>query len=449
MSEAPARRVIRTTCPRDCYDGCGMVVELENERISRVLGDPDHPVTRGALCGKCALAYNGVWIDPQARLSSPLKRVGPKGAGKFEPISWKQALDEVATRLHAAIDESGPASILHAHYTGTCSLLAGDFPMRFFNRIGATELDPDSICNKAGHVALGYVYGTSTHGFDPRTVRDSRCIMLWGVNPSATGPHAHKRWLAENDCPLIVVDPVRHETAERATLHLQPRPGTDAALAFAMMQVISRDGLCARDFLSRHTVGWNELEASLSPCTADWAEQVTGVPAGLIEQAARLYAAGPSLLWLGQGLQRQRRGGNVMRACAALPAVTGNLGRPGAGIYYLNGSGPRGIDSDYVCAPHLARESSAPASLSHMDLVTSLADAEHTRAFICWNMNVAASAPRQASLRKALRREDLFTIVIDPFLTDTAEYADLVLPAASFLEFDDLVIPYFHMHVSA
>jgi anaerobic selenocysteine-containing dehydrogenase len=184
----------------------------------------------------------------------------------------------------------------------------------------------------------------------------------------------------------------------------------------------------------------------LDACTPAWGEATTGVPADLIEQAARLYGAGPSLLWLGQGLQRQPTGGNVMRACSLLPAATGNLGKPGTGFLYLNWFNARGVDEAYLTAAHLSRD---VPPISHMDLADCLADPERAQALVCWNMNVAASGPRQQQLRQALRREDLFTVVLELFQTDTADFADIVLPAASFLEFDDLFTPYFQLMLSA
>jgi anaerobic selenocysteine-containing dehydrogenase len=441
------KTVIRTTCPRDCYDSCGIAVVKRGDAIAKVLGDPDHPVSRGALCGKCALAYNGAWRDPAQRLQQPLRRVGPKGEGRFAPASWDEALADIAGRLTRIVGESGGASVWHTHYTGTCSLIAGNFPARFFNRLGAGEVEPDSICNLAGHVALELVYGSSYTGFDPRTAKDAACIMVWGCNPSASAPHAHKQWLAESGARKIVVDPVRHATAEVADLHLQPFPGSDAALAFAMLHVIRRDGLLDRGYLAAHALGWEEIEPQLDACTPGWGERITGVPASLIEEAARLYGRGPSLLWLGQGLQRQPMGGNVMRACALLPAATGNIGKPGAGFYYLNGSGGKGISGDYLGAPQLRRD---PArSLSHMDLAGRLEDPQAIRALFCWNINIAASNPDQQRLHRALKREDLLTVVVDLFQTDTADFADWVLPAASFLEFDDVVSPYFNLTLSA
>jgi anaerobic selenocysteine-containing dehydrogenase len=444
---AHADEVVLTTCPRDCYDACGISVVKRDGAIRHVRGDPDHPVSRGKLCNKCSIGYNGAFLDPQERLTGPLRRVDAKGEGGFEPVSWDDALAEIAERLRSIEATAGGHTVLNAHYTGTFSLLAYFFPLRFFNRLGATEVDPDTICNKAGHVALEYVYGTSMVGFDPLTARDAGCILVWGANPSASAPHAHEQWLPESPALVIVVDPVRTPTAEAADLHLQPFPGSDAALAFVLLHVLAREGLLDQAFLEAHTVGWDELEPLLEDCTPEWGESVTGVPADLIEEAARLYGRGPSLLWLGQGFQRQRNGGNVVRACALLPAVTGNLGKPGAGFLYLNGTESRRIDEDYLAAPHLGAD--APPAISHMDLVGCLEDPARSQALFCWNINIAASNPQQQRLHEALRREDLLTVAIDLFPTDTTDLADYVLPAASFLEFDDLVASYFNLTLSA
>jgi anaerobic selenocysteine-containing dehydrogenase len=433
-----------TTCPRDCYDACGILVTLRDGEIRSVRGDPAHPVSRGRLCRKCSIGYNGVFLDPAERLTRPLRRVGPKGEGLFEPFGWDEAIELITGRWREIAETAGPAAILNAHYTGTCSLIAGGFGSRFMRRLGATEVDPDSVCNKAGHVALDYMYGTSVTGFDPRTATDSACIMVWGANPSASAPHMHEQWLPESPGRLVVVDPIRTPTAQIADLHLQPFPGSDAALAFAMANVLVRDGLADRELLERHCAGWDELEPMVAECTPEWGERATGVPAGQIERAARLYGEGPSLLWIGQGLQRQPTGGNVMRAVAMLPAVSGNLAKPGAGFLYLNDR--LEIDADWLEAPHLG---DPPEPVSHMDLADVLMDPDRSRSLICWNINIAASNPEQARLREALRREDLFTVVIDLFSTDTCDHADVVLPAASFLEFDDLVSSYFDLTLSA
>lgn len=442
----PKLETIKTTCPRDCYDSCGVVVLKRDGVITNVRGDRDSPVNRGALCGKCTLAYNGIYRDPHARLGRPLKRVGPKGAGRFAPISWDQALETIASELRRIVAASGPHTIAYAHYTGTISKIAYAFPVRFFNRLGATEIEPDTICNMAGHVALQYTLGSSLIGFDPRTAKEARSIVVWGANPAASAPHAFKHWFREARGAKIVVDPVRHETARSADLHLQLAPGSDAALAFAFLHVLRREGKIDRSFIDSHVLGWDEIDPALDRCTPSWAEGVTDVPAPAIEEAARLYGAGPALLWLGQGMQRYARGGNAFRACAMLPAATGNFGKPGAGIYYLNLDGRvRGLDDDYLVAAHLRQ--GARRSFSHMELAHRLEDRDQIQALLCWNINPAASNPEQARLRSAMTREDLFTVVCDQFETDTTDFADIVLPAASFLEFDDLVASYFNLTI--
>ncbi len=439
---------MRTTCPRDCYDACGVLVALEDGRIKHVRGDPDHHVSRGKLCRKCSLGYNGAYLDPELRLTTPLRRVGPKGERQFEECGWPEAIAAVAGRLRAIAENHGAASILNAHYTGTCALIDTAFPQRFFNRLGATEIEPDTVCNNAGHVALTYVYGSSLDGFDPEAAADAACIVVWGANPSASAPHAHDHWLREARGEVIVIDPIRTPTGAQADAYLQLRPGSDAALAFALAHVIRREGLVDEAFVAEHVLGYDELEPLLEPCTPAWGEEQTGVPASLIEHVARAYGQGPSLLWMGQGLQRQPRGGNVMRAIGMLPALSGNIRRPGSGFLYLNGGESRGIDFDWLAGSHLTRPD-APAAISQMDLAAVLADPERSRALVCWNINPVASSPQQAELRAALQREDLLTVVCDLFLTDTAALADYVLPAAGFLECDDILPSYFHHTLSA
>ncbi len=441
------RTVLKTTCPRDCYDACGILVVLDQDQVLQVRGDPDHPISRGKLCRKCSIGYNNVWLDPKARLTQPLKRSGAKGEGRFETISWDIALNEIAARLKDIVATHGAHTILNTHYSGTFALLGFHFPMRFFNRLGATEVSPDTICNNAGHVALEYVYGSSLTGFDPACIDDSECVMVWGANPYASAPHQYEHWLEKAQGKLVVIDPIVTPTAAKADLHLQAFPGSDAALAFTIMHVLLRDGLIDTDFIQQYTVGWETLKPAFADCTPAWAEQTTGVSAQAIERAAHMYGSGPALLWVGQGMQRQARGGNAMRACAMLPAITGNIGRAGAGILYLNGPESRGIDEAYLTGSELAQQT--PPSISQMDLAETLEDPNQSRALFCWNINNVASNPEQARLKQALKRQDLLSVVIDVFPTDTCDYADYVLPAASFLESDDLFASYFDLTLSA
>jgi anaerobic selenocysteine-containing dehydrogenase len=435
---------VKTTCPRDCYDSCGITVRKEAGRIRQVTGDPDHFVSGGSLCAKCTLAYNGAWIDPAQRLRTPLRRIGPKGEGLFEPIPWDVALAEIATRLRAI---SEPKTILQTHYTGTCSAIAGNFPQRFFRRLGATEVDPDTVCNKAGHVGLSYVTGNSAEGFDPRQLDNAACLLIWGANPSASAPHIHKTWATRTRAKMIVIDPILHDTARAADIHLQNRPGSDAALAFGMLHIIAREGLLDAAFIAAHTVGWEAVAEQLPAMTPARTAALTGVPIALIEDVAIAYAKGPSLLWLGQGMQRQRMGGNAFRSAAIMAGATGNIGKPGTGLLFLNGANTRGADLATIVTGGM--DYPDPEMVSQMDLARALSDATRSRALFCWNNNIVASNPEQAKLKTALRREDLLHVVIDLFPTDTADYADYVLPAASFLEFDDVLFPYFHNVLSA
>jgi anaerobic selenocysteine-containing dehydrogenase len=442
--------VVKTTCARDCYDACGIAVYKRDGAITKVLGDPDHAISRGKLCGKCAIAYNGAWRDPALRLKTPLRRTGPKGTHDFVAISWDEALAEIATRFREVIDTGEAHTILHTHYTGTVALIGIAFPLRLFNRMGATEVDPDTVCNKAGHAALELAFGTSLVGFDPRTAKDARTILIWGANPSNSAPHQDSVFVqaaARSGTKIIVVDPIGHDTATSADIHLKLLPGTDAALAFAFLNVMRTKGLVDQAFLNEHVLGAEELEAAIESMPPSRAEALCGVPADLIEAAAIAYAAGPSLLWLGQGAQRQSRGGNLFRALAALVTFSGNVGKPGAGFLYMNGPGGRGIDMDAVSMPELAR--GGIRSISHMDLAATLGDPRRARVFVNWNNNPAASSPEQGRLRKALEREDLFHIAVDLFHTDTTAYADIVLPAASFLECNDLILSYFDLTLSA
>ncbi len=442
------QKILRTTCPRDCYDSCGITaIQDDAGTLHQLVGDSDHHMSQGKLCQKCSIVYNGSWRDPAMRLSRPLKRTGAKGSGSFAPVSWEVALTDIAAKLTEIANTKSAGQICHTHYTGTCAILGGLFPMRFFNRLGATEVDPDTVCNKAAHASLNYTFGESCEGFDPDTARDARCILIWGANPSATAPHVNDHWLAQSDAKIVVIDPIAHDTTKNADIHLQLRPGTDAALAFALLHVVLKSGKIDHDFIRNHVVGWDEVLPGIEATTPQIAAEQTGLSVSDIEQVAEWYTMGPALIWLGQGLQRQRLGGNAYRSCALLCAATGNLGKSGAGILFLNGPNTRGADLDYVASPELA--TNATDAVSQMDMADHLCNPDRTQALICWNNNIVASNPQQQKLRAALEREDLFQVCVELFHTDTTAYADYILPAASFLECEDLLFPYFHNTVSA
>lgn len=441
-------QVVRTNCPRDCYDGCGIVASVDGTGRARISGDPDHPIARGSLCAKCGVAYNGVFQDTGARLRSPLRRVGPKGAGQFESVTWDEALAEIAAKLQAVLADSGPDAILSMNYSGTLSLIAQFFPHRWMNSLGVAEVDYGTICNAAGYVAWDLLFGGAEQGFDPRTAKDSSCILVWGANPSHSAPHAHQHWLNDSPAKVITVDPVRTQTAVQSDLHLQPRPGTDAALAFGLLHALLELDRLDLAFIDSHVIGFEEVLPQIKLCTPERCEALTGVHADDIRLAARHYGAGPSLLWCGQGLQRQPRGGNIMRSVGLLPALTGNIGKPGAGFCYLNLTPVfAGVDLEQLVAADLAKKE--PKKVGALDLAERLLDSKEFQAFVVFNTNPLASCSDQQKLRKACARQDLFTVVIDLFETDTVKFADYVLPAASFLEFNDITFSYFNLIMGA
>lgn len=435
----------RTVCPRDCYDSCGMRVRPDGERGIAVGGDPDDPVARGSLCPKCAVSYNHSWISETGRLKTPLQRRGRKGAGEFKPVGWDEALRGIAERVVRAVADTGPLNVINTHYTGCRGVLGRDFPLRLFNRLGALEVAPDTICNVAGQIALTYLYGTGTVGADPRTISDANALLFWGVNPANTGPHALRKSFPGCRPATVCIDPLRTRTAKACDFHLQLRPGSDAALAFGFMHVLERDSLIDQSFINDHVTGWDAILPTVRSWSVERAAAATGLRGEEITEVAHLYGRGRGLIWMGMGLQRQTHGGNVVRSIGCLPAITGNLGRPGSGFFYINGMSMHGIDGDYLTAPHLRRE--PMPYVSQMDMHELLADASRSRVLFCWNNNIVTSNPRQNALRKALAREDLFTIAIDLFDTETTDFADVVLPAANFLEVDDLVYSYFNLTV--
>jgi anaerobic selenocysteine-containing dehydrogenase len=232
-----------------------LLVEVGKRGIERVSGDSAHPHARGVICGKCAIAYNSTWLTEDARLKFPLKRIGSRGSGAFERIAWPEALELIARRMKSAVASQGAHTIIHAHYQGTYAAIGCNFPVRFFNRLGATEVEPSSICDKAGHEALAAMYGTSFVGFDPRTSGAAKTILMWGINPSHSAPVTDQLWLSGFRGTRIVVDPLKTGTAKKADLHLQLRPGSDAVLVYAMLKSLKSAGLLDRPFIERHVRG--------------------------------------------------------------------------------------------------------------------------------------------------------------------------------------------------
>jgi len=438
-----ASEVRRSVCALDCPDACAMLVHIEDGRATKVEGDPDHPVTRGFLCGKVA-QYLEREYHPE-RLQYPLRRVGKKGEGRFERISWETALDTIAHRLQASVAQYGSESILPYSYGGNMGFLnGGSMDRRFFHRLGASRLDR-TICATAGATALMEALGAKT-GTEPEQFVHAKLILVWGANVHGTSIHLWP-FIVEarrRGAKLITIDPVLTKTAELADQHLFINPGTDLALALGLMHVILAEGLEDKEYIARHTAGIVELTALAQEYPPDRVAELTGIAAADIIQLARDYATTrPAVIRANYGLQRSERGGRAMQAIACLPALTGSWKDVGGG-FCLSTSG--GFTVDRAALERIDLEPH-PTRLVNMSLLGEVLAGKSVHAMVVYNSNPAAVAPNTNRVREGLLREDLFTVVLEQFRTDTADYADIVLPVTTFLENTDLYFAYGHYHM--
>lgn len=442
---------VRGCCPHNCPDTCGWVVTLDEAGApARIQGDPDHPYTRGWLCAKVN-RYLEFALHSE-RLRTPLRRTGRKREGRFEPISWDEALGEILDRWKALIRDHGPESILPYSYSGTLGYVQSQVcNARLWTRMGASALER-TICSVAGTEAVRVTVGGS-FGTDPESVVESRLVLLWGTNPASTHPH-FVPWLDEarrRGARVVLIDPHRSLTATRADLHLRPRPGSDAAIAMAMAHVLFAESLADEEWARNHTTGLAAFRERAAGCTPAVAAEVSGLPEEAIVTLAREYGTTrPALIRTSMGLQRHSNGGNTIRALACLPALVGDYGKPGGGLLYST-SGYWPYPAAAICPPELQQNSpvSRPRSFNMNRLGPALLEADPpVRSLFVFNSNPAAVAPNSARVLAGLAREDLFTVVHELFLTDTARYADLVLPATSQLEHWDLHKAYGHLYLS-
>ncbi len=458
-------RTTHTVCSLDCPDSCGVLVTVdETGRATKLQGDPAHPVTRGFLCGKVAKYLDRVYAPD--RLLYPMRRRPgvPKttvAAGRtdevFERISWDQALDEIAQKLTQVSREYGAEAILPYSYAGTIGVLGyGSMDRRFFHRLGASQLDR-TICSSTGGEALVSVYGRKL-GTDTEHFRHAKLIIAWGANVHGNNIHL---WpmieeARRKGARLIVIDPYRTRTAALADRHLAINPGTDAALALGMMHVIFREGLEDRTYTAAHTHRLDELRARAAEYTPDCVARWTGIAADEIETLAREYASTkPAVIRMNYGVQRSENGGASARAIAMLPALTGAWEHLGGGLQ-LSTSGAFEFDRRALERPDLMQASplGRAARVVNMSLLGealsargSYQDGPPVQALFVYNSNPAVIAPDQSRVLAGLGRSDLYTVVHDQFLTDTADYADLVLPATTFLESRDVQGAYGHYYV--
>lgn len=428
-----------SVCALDCPDCCAILVETGGGRATRLRGDPGHPITRGFLCAKVA-RYLEREYHPD-RLLHPLRRTGVKGEARFEPICWDAALEEIALRLTRAAEQFGAESVLPYSYGGTLGFLqGGSMDRRFFHRLGASRLDR-TICASAGGAGLMEAYGRRI-GTPPEDFVHARTIIAWGANILATNVHLWP-FIVEarrRGARFIVIDPVRTKTAALADWHLAPYPGSDLALALGLMHTLYEEGL------ARRLEGDDSLRARAAEYPPERAAQLAGIEAGDIRRLAREYATRrPAVIRLNYGVQRSQCGGRAVRAISLLPALTGAWQERGGGLQ-LTTSGAFQVNRAALERPDLG----PPARTVNMTLLgralTEL-DSPPVQALVVYNSNPAAIAPNQAAVHAGLRREDLFTAVIDHFLTDTARFADIVLPATTFLEHTDLYFAYGHYYL--
>jgi anaerobic selenocysteine-containing dehydrogenase len=451
MTRVAEATIVRGACPHDCPDTCAMLVTVENGRAVRVAGDPEHPFTNGFLCAKVN-RYIERTYHPD-RVLYPLRRTGPKGRGRFERVSWDEALGAIAERLSGIIESTdGPQAILPYSYAGTMGLLQGSsIDRRFFHSIGASKLDR-TICSTPGATGMRMTLGASI-GADVEGIPQSDLVLLWGTNTLTSNPHMWPFVLQarEGGARVIAIDPIRTRTAAQCDEWIGIRPGTDAALALGVLHVVFERGLEDRDYLARYTLGETQLRERVREYPPDRVAQITGVPRETVERLGEAYGrARAAFIRVNYGLQRHAGGGMAVRTIACLPAVTGHWRRPGGGVN-LSTSANFAFDKHTLERPDL----SPPVRTINM---IRLGEALNTRdagvggppvkALVVYNSNPAAVAPDRNSVLRGLAREDLFTVVLEHFQTDTADWADYVLPATTQLEHWDIHLSYGHHYVT-
>ena len=426
-------------CPHDCPDTCSIVATVADGRLKRVAGDPDHPVTRGHICRKYAEWPRRIYAD--SRLTRPLRRSGAKGSGHFEAIGWDEALARIGERWKQILGRSGPHAILPFFGSGTEGLVHGHIaPRQFFNRLGSLQ-PVRTICTKAGREGYRATLGTSA-GADPTLIRQTGLVIDWGVNTASTNIHQQifLKEARKAGARYVVINPIAITGAEGADLFIRPRPGTDAALALALMHVLVKEGLIDQRFIADHTHGFEALARRLTEYPPRRAAEITGVAVKDILALARLYGENRrSFIYVGPGCQRHSNGGMTVRTIACLPALTGAWRYPAGGVYFPTSTC---FAADFSSLEGENLRPNAPAGYNMIHLGRMLEGDGVQSLFVC-NGNPASVLYNQNHLRRGLGREDLFTVVHDRALTDTARYADIVLPATTQFEHNDLLFSYY------
>jgi anaerobic selenocysteine-containing dehydrogenase len=440
---------IRGACPLDCPDTCSWIVTVRRGEAVALRGDPEHPYTRGSLCNKVAdyLSY----ARSTERLLHPMRRVGRKGSGEFLRISWDEALETVATRLRDVIETDGAEAIWPYVGTGNLGLIQGIYGAgrRLWNVLG-TSRHVVTICTITGGFGTGYTLGDNRVGMDPETLRFSKLVVLWGANVLSTNAHLWRPILEarKNGALVVAIDPIRTRTAAASDGHLAPMPGTDGALALGLLNVVLGERREDREFLEERTAGWEAFRRRILEFPPSRVAQLTGLPTqSIIELGKRLAGSRPTGIRIGIGIQRHGGGGMAVRTITCIPGVTGDWRYPGGGVCY-DTRGFFGVNWEALWRDDLRERKARALSMTRLGEGLLEIDEPPVKALFVYASNPLASVPRQTKIRRGLAREDLFTVVVEHFMTDTARYADIVLPATMPIEHRDLLIAYGHLYLA-
>jgi len=438
--------VFKAVCSLDCPDQCGLLLHKKDGKIVKVQGDPDHPVTQGNICNKIRNVTARIYDEK--RLTTPLKRVGAKGEGKFEPISWDEAIHSITDRWKELIASDGPESILpYSYYGNMGKLTAEGMDRRFFHRMGASLLDR-TICQAAGITGYRYTMGGNL-GIDPEDTVHSKLMIFWGVNAVSTNMHqiTLTQKARKNGAKLVVIDVHKNQTGKMADWFIPILPGTDGALALGIMHILFAENLVNEEFLKEYTVGHEELREHVVQYDPETVSNITGVPVDDIYKLARMYGeTSPSYIRIGNGFQHHDNGGMATRAIACLPALTGQWLEKGGGAIKSN-SGYLLPNTARLQRPELL-ENKNTRLINMNQIGQALTELDPpVKALYVYSSNPAIVAPDSNKVNKGLKRDDLFLVVHDLFLTETAKYADIVLPATASYENTDLYTSYWHNYM--
>ncbi len=451
---------VRLTCPLDCPDTCSLLVTVENGQALKLRGDPSHPVTQGFACSKTYKYTDRMYLE--SRPLYPMKRVGAKGSGQWQRLTWIEALDEIAARLRATISSHGAESILRYNYAGTMGLMEGSHAHAFFRALGAIELE-ETICATAGMAAWDATYGSARFGTNPEDVPHAKLILLWGINSLATNSHLTPflTQARRKGARVIHIDPYQTKTSLYADQHIRIKPGTDAALALCIANIIISRGFCDAEFVDTHARGFTEYAAAAAEWDLPRTSNVTGIDAAVIEALALEYArATPSFIRTSYGLTRHEGGGNASRAVTILPILTGQWRHRGGGAL-LSTSGAFKLEKSRLGAAHLVKRETRRVNMNQLGAAlepeltespklgsTKISHPNPIQAMFVYNCNPAVVAPDSSRVIAGMKREDLLLVVLENAMTESAALADYVLPATTFMEHPDIHTAYGHYYLS-